>query len=387
MPITAFSRETGRELDLEQWLRLNGYSAQHDPGLLGVPQALRIKVSDDIECSCCGAGGAIIVGRGQAKANGKSVSQSHFRFRSVNGANPHEPLCDYFDEQKASGVEYLANFSSDKSALTRAIRDLVCRGISSGLFSQRDIRAMRQWFLKVKSEHAFVMDVTPALLQWCVDMWAARYHVSAGTYPFRPDHGQLPGYDWKRAADLEWARRNADLFALAEKRVYFYSRNIARPMRLAVQSEGQTVFDPAALRDKYEAAKTLSGFSAAYLFEKGGIPSVLIKHPSEWGPAGHALLALSALLLFVKEWDLDAAVSLFVRLKTIPQTGDSLEGNLMGLNPFHDYEAWQMISAARKIGAQRKDPRPVAQQTATVLAEMQAQHLDWLAAQSATAAS
>lgn len=97
MPITAFSKQQGREFDVEQWLRLNGYAAQ------GVPNALRALASDDIECSCCGATGAVLVGRGRGRRTGRAVTQNHFRFRGADGSSPHDPLCDYFDEKKVSG--------------------------------------------------------------------------------------------------------------------------------------------------------------------------------------------------------------------------------------------------------------------------------------------
>jgi len=378
MPITAYSVEARRELDLEQWLALNSYQPKDDPELLRLPADLRTKAAIDIECSCCGTTGAQLVRGARSKGTGKAIAQGHFRFRKADGTNPHHPLCDFFDEQKVRGEEYLTNFASDKSALTRAIRDLVCRGISADLFSQADMRSMRLWFLKEKEAHAIPLNVTSEILHWCVDMQAARAPWSAASLPFMPEHGLLPGFDWDLAAKLEWVRRNEKLFAEVERWIYFRRQSIEHPLRLVAQHAGQLVLDPSELRDKYEAAWKLSSFAAYHLFELGTKPPAIVRqHPFEWGPAGHVLLALSALLLFLCDWDLQRASVLFCRLKTVPPVPDGLDGNLIGLNPFHDYPAWQVISAARRIVSIRTDDRPVSDQIAEVKTEMLAQYRAW----------
>lgn len=384
MPLTAFSREAGRELDLEQWLGLNGFAVENDPALSNVPGDLRSKAATDIECSSCGVLGATIVGRAHSRASGRAVGQGHFRFRGPDGSSLHNPLCDFFDEKKVTGSEYLINLASDRSDLTRAVRQLVCRGISAQLFSQRDMRDMRLWFLAEKTKHTFVMDITPEDLQWCADMDAVRSPGLAFAYSgFRPEHGSLPGYDWKRAAGLEWARRNGELCSLAARmRAPFHRLSVERPKKLAMQHFGQTVFDPSHLQSQYEAARSLAQFAGTYLFDGGPakMPAALKRFPSEWGPTGHAMLALSSLLLFVSAWDLDDAASLFVQLRTSPAAEDLLAGNLIGLNPFHDFEAWRTIRAARLIKTQRTDARPVPQQVEEIALELQAQHRSWLAA-------
>lgn len=155
MPITAYSKEAAREVDLEQWLMLNHYSIVDDPLLVRMPAELRAKAARDIECSGCRAHGAVLVATGRERGVGRSVSQGHFRFSYTGGTNPHDPLCDfYFDEKVPRDTDYLVNFASDKSALTRVVRDLVCRGIHAGRFGQPDVRRMRLWFLDEKAAHA-----------------------------------------------------------------------------------------------------------------------------------------------------------------------------------------------------------------------------------------
>ncbi|ANJ76421.1 hypothetical protein PQH03_28995 [Ralstonia insidiosa] len=381
MPITAYSREARRELDLEQWLALNAYQAKDDPELVNMPPEVRSKAASDIECSCCGAQGARLVRGARSKSTGKAIAQGHFRFRTADGANPHSPLCDYFDEQKVRGAEYRTDFGSDKTALTKAIRDLVCRGITAGLFSQSDMRDMRLWFLREKEAHAITLDVTPELLEWCVDMQATRAW-TPGNLPFAPEHGALPGFDWDAAAKAEWARRNEHLFSLGVPWAFYRRQSIERPLRLLAQYAGEVVLDPSCLQDKYEAACKLSSFAATHLFGPGSKPPAIVhKHPTEWGPMGPALLALSALLLYKSDWDLQRASALYCRLKILPPLPNGLDGNLMGLNPFHDYPAWQVINSAQRVAEARTDARPVQQQIAGVKHELELRYREWLAKQ------
>ncbi|CAM2198413.1 conserved protein of unknown function (plasmid) [Paraburkholderia kururiensis] len=381
MPITAYSFEARRELDLGQWLTLNGYLPKNDPELLSLPSELRAKAAVDIECSCCGAGGATLVRGAHSRGNGKAVAQGHFRFRTADGANPHDPLCDFFDEQAVRGTEYLFGFADDRSALTRAIRDLVCRGIGAGLFSAVDMHSMRQWFLHEKAAHAVVLDVTPEQLQWCVDMHAADAW-SPASLPFMPEHGAIPGFDWNVAARLEWVRRNSDLFAEVERSVHFRRQTIERPLRLLGQHGGQIVLDPSALRERYEVACRLARFAAFYLFDPGATPPAIAdQHPSLWGPAAHAVLAFCSLLLFVSDWDIQRASALFGRIKGVGPAPDAPDGNLIGLNPFHDYQAWQVINSARRVIAKRVDDRAVSVQIADVRGEMETAYRDWASRQ------
>ena len=75
MPITAYSKEAAREVDLEQWLTLNHYSIKDDPLLERMPAELREKAARDIECSGCIAHGAMLVAVGRQRGVGRSVSQ------------------------------------------------------------------------------------------------------------------------------------------------------------------------------------------------------------------------------------------------------------------------------------------------------------------------
>jgi hypothetical protein len=377
MPITAFSNQNGRELDLEQWLLLNNYPIGDDPDLVGIPTPLRAKATDDIECSCCGARGAMLVRGARSRGTGKLIGQGHFRFRTADDKSAHHPFCDFFDEQKARGQEYLVNFASDKTALTRAIRDLVCRGIAGGLIGRAEIRAMRLWFMEEKVKYTLQLDVSEELLQWCVDMAAMRDAWYPPRLDFAAEHGALLGFEWEPAAKAEWARRNRHLFDEAGSAIYFWRESGPRALKLLSMHAGAPMLDPSALRDKYEAAVRLAHFAARHLFDTAKSPAIARQHPSDWGAVADCLLALSSLLLHLSDWDLQRASVLYCRLKTVQAVPDGLEGNLVGLNPFHDFPAWDFIGAARRIGAKRVDAQPVAKQVEQLRAEMQAQHAAW----------
>jgi hypothetical protein len=373
LPITAYSVAAQRELDLGQWLTLNGYQGPIDSQRQDLPELLREKATGDIECSCCAARGAKLIRDARSGGTGKRVAQGHFRFVADDGSNPHHPLCDFFEESKVRGAEYQVSFTDAKSSLTKLIRDLVCRGITAGLFTAADMRAMRLWFHQEKAAHSKPLVVKAELLRWCTDMQDVRSRVLTNGVPFVPEHGSLPGFNWALAAKEEWLRRNEPWLASVD-RIIFSRQVTERSLRLVALHGGQLVLDPSALASKYDAAVQLARFAAIHMGEPGSRPPALAsQHHSAWGPEAHALLALSALLLYVSGWDLKLASVLFCRIRVAPPATEWLHGNLIGLNPFHDHLAWRLIAAAREVGARRTDDRPVAEQIDAVKAELEAQ--------------
>ncbi|MGN7104708.1 hypothetical protein ACTHR6_24065 [Ralstonia holmesii] len=87
------------------------------------------------------------------------------------------------------------------------------------------------------------------------------------------------------------------------------------------------------------------------------------------------------MLLYKSDWDLQRASALYCRLKILPPLPNGLDGNLMGLNPFHDYPAWQVINSAQRVAEARTDARPVQQQIAGVKHELELRYREWLAKQ------
>jgi len=81
----------------------------------------------------------------------------------------------------------------------------------------------------------------------------------------------------------------------------------------------------------------------------------------------------------MNDWDTGQASAAFAGLTALPSAADGSEGNVMGLNPFHDYEAWQILHEARQVATRRTDARPVAEQVDAIRAELHAAHLKWQA--------
>ena len=61
------------------------------------------------------------------------------------------------------------------------------------------------------------------------------------------------------------------------------------------------------------------------------------------------LLAFAALLLFISDWELNTAVGKLARIVSASVPLDETLGNVMGLNPFHDFEAWAMLKILREL--------------------------------------
>jgi hypothetical protein len=381
MPTTAFSREAQAELDIEQWLERNAYQVRDDPKLERMPPKLRAKAADDIECSGCQARGAILVATGKQARTGRGVSQGHFRFGETGGTNPHHPLCDFSDDRGVREDGHMVNLAKDKSALTKLVRDLVCRGIRAGLFGQGDIRAMRLWFLQARTEHASTLDITVEDLKWCADLDRARVWPH-DDITFRPEHGMMPGFDFAEAARRELWRRSAHLADGRSINVHFQSEPLQRAIKLAEHGAHVSVFDPTALRDKFEATVGLSNFAVTHLFagSRRRPPEPLNGNARFWDGRANAFLALASLLLFKSDWDDSRASVLLAQVLALPSVADGLEGNVIGLNPFHDYRAWELVHEARRMVARRVDSRPVPEQIDAIKMQLEASFNAWQAA-------
>lgn len=375
MPKTAFSTFFQGEFDVDQLLIRVGYPVSQDPDLTGLPHDLRQWIANDVVCSSCGVGGAIVVGRSRARGTGKAVSQAHFRFLSDGAAGAHDPLCDFYDELVIPKTDHLVDFRGAQSELTRAVGELVCRGIELRLFSQTTMREMRQWFLDTKKAHVFRMDVSEEMVRWCAALWE---HAWQDGLPFQPAFGDLPGFDWKRAAGKRFGEINAGLIERCRKHWWGFREKdgLARTLQLIRKSETQTVFDVRVLADKYQMTIDLANFAAKY----SGVVKAPVIYRNQAPPKGAvALLALSALLLFVGNWQLDRAVEMFVRLRTAEPARDETAGNLIGLNPFHDFVAWESVMLAREVAADSHNGLSASDQLTMIEADLRDQYRRWKA--------
>lgn len=370
MPTTAFSTHFKRELDVRQLARLMLADA---PGASEeqLSDAQRAWVRDDVRCSSCGVGGAQIVRASRPSGARGMLRQAHFRFVGDDAMDAHHRFCEFHgtdDEHRQSAS--LVNFGNAKTQETRLIRDLVCKGIEQGMFDQPAIRAMRQHFFDLKADHRLVVSIGPAAIDWLDKL---HRHPSYQRWVFHPVQAQLPGFDWKQAVQHEFTEQFWGLFE--RLRFRYVPGAKARAKDLVERFAGQEVFDPVALKASYELTLQL----AAFVARNSGLEFGRLK-PDEyrWKGAPPALLALCALLLSVSDWELNAAIDKFARILAAPKPTDLLLGNVLGLNPFHDYAAWQFVVLAQEVAQQPTGVRLYGDELIRIEAELREAHRVWL---------
>lgn len=343
MPLTAYSISHPGERDVEQ--TLNWLSSKFGQPITeedSIPEGLRIYLRTDLQCPCCFVTGAEIVR--SAVKSGKASRQSFFRFTTPG----HRPHCDFGSPATANTIpENLVSLTESKSNLTRAVRDLVCTGIEKRIFSQISIRDMREWFFNKKVESLFVVTLDPRLFTW-MSALQENYFLSSGALPtgvpLTSEIAALPSFDWRAEAARRvmesYPQHKANMKAVIDLRGGMFGDIGKRAQALAQRFHGRTMFDPAVLKDEYYKARSLADFIG-----HNYAPLKAAK-----GNSGSAsVLALAALLLFIRGWDTSLAVSDFVKIVSEVGSANQNLGNVMGLNPFHDYEAWQLLKCMQNL--------------------------------------
>lgn len=341
MPKTAFSSRFARELDPEQLLELIG-AASIDA--LTPEQRQQIRV--DVVCSSCGASGAQIVKESEARGTSTKIRQPHFRFTGPNGQDAHNKFCEFNAEASKESKDPLINFATERSAETRFVRSLVCKGMENGIFDQGAIRGMRQWFFDLKSETRVRISATAEAIEW---MEKLSSHPRHRRWPFHPCHAEMPNFDWRKAARHQFTEDHIDLmeWLFERMRASSFPRAFSRAKTLSDEHFDQEVFDRSVLKPFYEKTVDLAYFIA----ENSDFPKKLRPDYYRIQGAPVPLLALCALLLFVSDWNLDDSIELCARLIAAPSASDETLGNVIGLNPFHDYLAWETLAVASELAA------------------------------------
>ncbi|BAL79186.1 hypothetical protein S23_59970 [Bradyrhizobium cosmicum] len=134
------------------------------------------------------------------------------------------------------------------------------------------------------------------------------------------------------------------------------------------------VFDPTLLQPYYEAAVSLSLFVA----KNSGIHFGKVR-PEYYRVKGPpvALLALCALVLFVSNWDMNAATAAFAKLLSAPTPRDLTLGNVIGLNPFHEYAAWRLVIISAEVATKSPNGLDYDRQLSSTEAALRGEHLRW----------
>lgn len=343
MPLTAYSTSHPGEHDVEQILnRISAQFGQPYTSVDTIPEAWRAFLRTDLQCPSCFVTGAEVVR--SATKTGKGGRQSFFRFTSPG----HRPHCDFGSPEMANAIpENLVSFTESKSNLTRAVRELVCTGIELGVVSQASIRDMREWFFNKKIASLFVVKLDPRLYSWILALQETVFR-SSGALPaevvLTPEVAALPQFDWRAEAARRvmerYPQHETNMKAILDQRLPMFGDAGKRAESLAQRFRGRSVFDPTVLADEYRKTRSLAAFIghnfAPLKAAKGGSGTA-------------SVLAFSALLLFMRRWDISLAVSDFARIVAKVGRANQDLGNVMGLNPFHDYEAWTILKRMQNL--------------------------------------
>lgn len=335
MPLTAYSISRSGEFDVEQLLeRLAGETGEGYASAENIPDAWRAHLRTDLKCPDCSVTGAEVVRAAVANKSGKARKQSFFRFTTPG----HHPVCDYASAESVNAVpETLVAFGESRSNLTRAVRDLVCTGIEMRIFSQASIRSMRDWFFGKKMESMFTVSLDPRTIPWIDDLQRNEFYARGGLPPdveLTPEIAALPDFDWRaqgaRLVQDRHPEHHANMRAVRDHRIHLFNDVGKRVTSLAKRYAGRAVFNPIVLASEYKKTLVLSEFIAhTHAPLKSGKDAT-----------SSCVLAFSALLLFGRDWDLANAIGDFAKISPAVGTADPQLGNVIGLNPFHDYLAW-----------------------------------------------
>jgi hypothetical protein len=329
-------------------------------------------IQSDIQCSSCGRLGAQVVRSARARGTQKLIRQSHFRFAGRDGQDAHHPFCEFYGEDDSHVIQPdgLVNLGSEKSADTRLIRQLVCKGIEQKLFDQSSIRAMRQWFFELKAASRFRLTVTSEQIEWTRCL---RRHPHYQRWVFHPAQAEMPSFNWAAAARYQFTEEYFEVFDLLRE-TPVEPHHWRRAQELIVKYRDHEVFYVTTLRPHYDAALALCAFVA----NNAGIKFSPIRPDSyRWKGPPVPLLALCAVMLFISAWDVNTAIAKFAKLGTAPPPGDLFLGNVIGLNPFHEYTPWRLVQLSADVAAQSFTGLDYPGQLASIEAKLREQHRLW----------
>jgi hypothetical protein len=353
MSLTAYSHTFKKELQVSQLKEL------FDKAVPAIPCDFKDFVRADVECSSCLAKGASVVREGK-NAKGEIVKQEHFAFRDASGGDPHQKYCDHYtgpDKIKSPDNDALIDFRTSNSPVTEIIKKMVCAGIENKVFTQQDIRNMREWYIDIRTNNTAKFEISPHLIN--IAHMAFYLHFKTPKVDeyiddkyrdtrngFNLDHEVYKSLVFKHpqyrftnltAQDKRWLN-DARLADVRKKAALLIKTN-----------NGELVFDRRFLDDK-----------APLVFRLANEIRTLKVRLSEAIPSSRArynnpLMALASLLLFVSDWDYDLAVDKLKQIVHIKQVIDLTAGNVIGLNPFINHSAWSIVQILNRIKSETND--------------------------------
>ncbi|MBN7763686.1 hypothetical protein JYP52_21340 [Nitratireductor aquibiodomus] len=374
MPETAYSTEFRRELDPQQLLELMRADLFASAGTMeDISEQERQEIKSDVICSSCGVGGAQIVRTSFGRSSGRAVRKPHFRFEGPGGEDAHRRYCEFGREAPEREAGWRVSFASARTEEARFVRSLVCKGIERKLFDQSSIRAMRQWFYEQKAKSRITIPASPEriVLMQKLD----RHYPHVAQWPFSPVHAEMPNFNWREAAMRQFTEDNREFLSWYHERARRarFSSSYERAKSIVESRPAEEAFDRSVLREQYEKSITLSSFVAANSeFPHKNNPA---HYRSKGAPT--PLLALSALVLFISDWSMDEAIGCYSKMFAAPDAKDNTLGNVMGLNPFHDFDAWEIIKIASELAERSPSIQNYDEALAAVEKRIREEHRRW----------
>lgn len=345
MTITAYSRTFKRELDAKQLESL------FDENNADSALSFRDFVKADIECPACNVSGGHYVAEAKSQSKGNVVKQAHFAFRDSQGKDTHLPFCDFYtgsDKLNVVSNDGRVDFMRSGSEATQLIGLMVCAGIEANIFTQQDIRNMRQWFLDLREQGSFIFNLNPHIVQ-IARASLIRNKRNRDQYVVDVSETKNSWFDidnevyqslYFKFPELALDRRdNPELWGIRLKGV------VTKAKSIIVKDSGTPTFDRSILSEKYQLATQVASLV------RGAHPRlrVLLGYSSSALRSSNPLMAFAALLLFVSDWDATAAEKKIEAILAVKTVTDITAGNVVGLNPFIHYSAWILVKALYEL--------------------------------------
>lgn len=351
MPITAYSNAYKRELDIAQLESLFNQT----------PNSKHISfqsfVKSDIECSSCNVTGGHTVREGISSKTGKVVSQAHFAFKNSHGIDAHLLFCEFYsgkDKQNLVANEGTVNFRKSNSPITKQIGVMVSIGLENNIFSQSDMRDMRQWFLELRKNGQDTLDVSPHIVNLARSSYV-RSKRNSKKFVFDVAAASEIGFDIDKEVyeSLSHQYPNYKLIAYLEENSFYLDiskKEVVKKAINIIKRDSKTLsFDRSILSDKFLLARQLAVKivqNNEFLLQKLSPSATLRSNP---------LMALSSLLLFVSDWNITEAwkkVEIIYKIRVVKNDN---AGNFIGINPFINYSAWVILKKLTSIKHDLKD--------------------------------
>lgn len=345
MPTTAYSKTFNGEFQVAQLEDLHNKHAEE----LNLNPDFRAFVKMDVECPCCNAPNAIVVSEGFSSKSKDPVKQAHFAFKNNEGIDSHLKFCDFYsgkDKQNLFTNDCLFKNRESNDLTTEIVRKFICGGIENNIFSQNDIRNMRQWFLELRSNNSLYIQNSKVAIKVLRQMVINDYS-SKKDYIFNKSKikSELFDFDEEAYKLLSFKLPKKGLPDRVEDSEIYHSLSLKtitdKAIRISIKDNDSYTYDRNILDEKYRTT-----WYIAYKIASS-IPELTKKH-------GHnihkkvkninAIMAYSALLLFICDWNKDLAIKIHNEKIAEIQTVKNMNlGNVIGINPFIYYQEWQVL--------------------------------------------